>query len=299
MESLAVLGIALAIDRLGEPPARFHPVCWLGTLIGSLTRLAPPDPRRQLAHGVLIATVPGIAAALTTAILERLAGQTAWPAQCISRAILLSWTFSLAGLERAVFQVQTDLNRGDVTAARSSVMALVSRSTDELTEPEIAAASIESLAENASDSIVGPLLWWRIGGLPAAAAYRAINTADAMVGYHGRYEYLGRVTARLDDLMNLLPARLTGAAICLASLSPRALRIMLQEHGRTESPNAGWPMAAMAGALQCRLSKAGHYSLGASFTKPSSGDITRAVTVFRRATILAIFAILFIPDRPR
>jgi adenosylcobinamide-phosphate synthase len=151
-----------------------------------------------------------------------------------------------------------------------------------LSSEEIAAAAVESLAENSSDSVIAPLFWWNVAGPTAAAVYRAINTADAMVGYHGRYELLGRASARLDDAVNLIPARLTGLALCVASMRRRSLRTMLREHGRTESPNAGWPMSAMAGALRRRLTKPGHYVLAAQAPPPTYRDIEHAVTIVRR-----------------
>jgi adenosylcobinamide-phosphate synthase len=136
-----------------------------------------------------------------------------------------------------------------------------------------------------------------MGGPAAAAVYRAINTADAMVGYHGRYELLGRASARADDILNLLPARLTGVAICLSSPSSAAFATMRQGHWRTESPNAGWPIAAMAGGLTRRLTKVGHYSLGQSYLEPNVHDIDRAMKVMRRAVAVALPMLCLMPGR--
>jgi adenosylcobinamide-phosphate synthase len=158
---------------------------------------------------------------------------------------------------------------------------LVSRDTAALDAPLLAAAAIESLAENASDSVVAPLLAYALAGLPGACAYRAVNTLDAMVGYRGRYEYLGKVPARLDDLLNIAPARLTGllivaaAALCGAD-ARQAWRAMWRDHATTDSPNAGYPMAAIAGALGVRLEKAGHYCLNAGGRAPTAEDVRRA-----------------------
>jgi adenosylcobinamide-phosphate synthase len=240
----------------------------------------------QLWYGVVIATLPAVLVGAVIDHLDRITRLAPWPLRILVRGAVLSWTFSLAGLERAARDVATDLESPGIDAARQSVRSLVSRPTTNLTTDEIPAAAVESLAENASDSVIAPLLWWSIGGPAAAAVYRAINTADAMVGYHGRYEMLGRASARLDDAVNLIPARLSGLALCAASLRPRSLSTMLAEHGRTESPNAGWPMAAMAGALHRRLVKPGHYVLAAQAPAPNPRDIRHAIAIVRRATAL-------------
>ena len=142
---------------------------------------------------------------------------------------------------------------------------------------------MESVSENMSDSFIGPWLAFALLGLPGAFAYRAINTLDSMIGYHGPYEYLGKAAARLDDLINLVPARVTGLLVVVGGLAlpgqtaPGAWRIMLRDHGRTESPNAGWSMSGMAGALGVELEKVGHYRLGDPDRSIEPADITRAV----------------------
>jgi len=147
---------------------------------------------------------------------------------------------------------------------------LVSRDTATLSATQVSAATIESVAENLSDSVVAPLLYYAVGGLPAAFGYRFANTADAMVGYRDEvYEWLGKAPARLDDLFNLVPARLAAALIVAAApltgeSAGRAWRIWRRDAGKTASPNAGHPMSAMAGALDVELEKVGHYRLGAA-----------------------------------
>jgi adenosylcobinamide-phosphate synthase len=297
-EHLLVLGVALALDRLGELPTAWHPVGWIGILIAGLTRRAPHGSPSQFWYGVFIALVPAMLSGLIVEVLDRVAGRATSPIRVVLRGLLLSWTFSLQGLERAARAVEDDLRGEELDKARDHVRALVSRPTTTLASAQIAAAAIESLAENASDSVIAPLLWWRVGGPAAAAVYRAINTADAMVGYHGRYELLGRASARADDIVNLLPARLTGVAICLSSPGSAAFATMRQDHGRTESPNAGWPIAAMAGGLTRRLTKVGHYSLGQTYVEPNAHDIGRAVKVMRRAVAMVLPVLCLIPGRP-
>ena len=135
---------------------------------------------------------------------------------------------------------------------------------------------MESVAENASDSAVAPLLFWAVLGVPGAVAYRAVNTLDARVGYRGRHEWLGKASARLDDLLNLVPARVTAALLLVAGLAcgadaRRGLAVLRRDGARTESPNAGRPMAAMAGLLGVRLEKVGQYQLGDPI-RPVTGE---------------------------
>jgi adenosylcobinamide-phosphate synthase len=222
------------------------------------------------------------------ALAERLPAAPRW----LLAAWLLKTTLSLRTLLDAAERVRRALARGDLAGARAGLRWLVSRETDDLPPPLLAAAAIESVAENLSDSLVAPLLAYALGGLPGAFAYRAANTLDAMLGYRGRYEWLGKVPARLDDALNLLPARLTAGLLALAAgacgLDGRAAaRIARRDGPRTPSPNAGWPMAAMAGALGLELEKRGHYVLGQGGRLPSAGDIRRAEGIALGAAGLA------------
>lgn len=254
---------ALALDSRGEPNQRVHPVVWIGRLISWLERRSPTAPRDQLVHGLVVAALPAISAAAVGAAVGRLRRPWRW----LAVMWLLKTTFALRGLLEAGLAVQRRLAAGDLDGAHQELRSLVSRDVTPLDRPHTASAAVESLAENLCDSYVAPLFWYAIGGLPAALAYRAVNTADAMVGYRGRYEYLGKASARLDDALNYLPARITGLAlVCAAPLvglnGAGALRTMRRDRARTASPNAGWPMSATAGALGVWLEKPGHYRLG-------------------------------------
>lgn len=270
--------LALALDLVtGEPPSRVHPVVAMGRLITWLEQRAPATPRAQLAHGVLIAAVPALGSALLARSLERVPNR-------VVRALLSAWVlktaFSLHALLDASIQVEAALEGDHVDRARDALRSLVSRERASLDRAHVASAAIESTAENLSDSYVAPLFWYVVGGLPAALAYRAINTADAMVGYRGHYEFLGKASARLDDLVNYLPSRITAIALITAAplvglSATRAAAAMCRDGGRTASPNAGWPMAAAAGALQVWLEKPGHYRLGAGRV-PAAHDIRAA-----------------------
>lgn len=290
-----VLLLALALDWLvGEPPAALHPVVWLGKLITLLERRAPRDnPPAELLAGVGMT-----AACVSTATLPALA----LPHSRLAEALLLKTMFSWRTLHTAGERVRQPLAAGDTNGAREGLRWLVSRDTTQLDAGLIAAAAIESLAENASDSVVAPLLAYALAGLPGACAYRAVNTLDAMVGYRGRYEYLGKAPARLDDLLNLLPARLTGllivaaAGLCGAD-ARQAWRVLRRDHGATASPNAGYPMAAIAGALGVRLEKVGHYCLNPDGRDPTADDLWHASWIVGVAVGLASLLASLLSER--
>jgi adenosylcobinamide-phosphate synthase len=171
---------------------------------------------------------------------------------------------------------------------------LVSRDTAALSASEVAAATIESVAENASDSLVAPLFYYAIGGLPGALLYRLINTADAMLGYRDEErEWLGKIPARLDDVVNVVPARLTAWLIVAVAFLYRYDRrqtwhIWRRDARQTASPNAGHPMSAMAGALGVELVKIGHYRLGDGLKPPVHTDIERAITILYGIAVLML-----------
>jgi len=290
---------ALALDlAFGEPPAAIHPVVLLGRAIAQLEAIAPRAPAAQLAHGALLVAGPAIAATASGVAVRGLRPRVF---RTFAALWLLKTTFALRGLVVAGDTVAHDLESGDVAGARTHLRTLVSRPTGELDAPHVASAVIESLAENLCDSYVAPLLWYRLGGLPAALAYRAVNTADAMVGYHGPYEHLGKAAARLDDVLNLVPARLTALALAVAAplvglRGREALRGAWREHARTESPNAGWPMAAAAGACGVWLEKAGHYRLGGERV-PAARDVRRARTLALAGATVATIALLAVARR--
>ena len=227
-----VLLLALLLDlALGEPPNRLHPTVWIGNTVALAERIAPgPQAARaaQLAFGAGMALlIPAAWGAAAWAVSFGLL-QLHPLAYVIVVAVLLKTTFSVRMLHRVAAGIGRILTAGEIAEARRQMSALVSRDTSQLTIGQMAAGAIESVAENITDSIVGPLLAFALFGLPGAVAYRAINTLDSMVGYHGRYEYLGKASARLDDLVNVIPARLAAAAA--VAVHRRAAR-----HGRRAS----------------------------------------------------------------
>jgi adenosylcobinamide-phosphate synthase len=225
--------------------------------------------------------------------LVMVAAQLGWLGVVIEGLALKSM-LSLRGLAGAALGVRDELERADLAAARAGVgRHLVSRPTGGLDAGQVASATIESVAENLTDAFVAPLLFFLCFGLPGAVAYRVLNTADAMIGYRdGALLYFGRTAARLDDAFNIVPARVGAALIVAAAMvagadAGRALSTARRDHRRTASPNAGWTMSAMAGALGVRLTKPGAYTLGDG-PAPGQADIARAVRLLAVAAALAL-----------
>jgi len=209
---------------------------------------------------------------------------------------LLKGSFSLRGLLRAGEEVAAALLIRDLAEARRlTSWHLVSRDTSRLTESEIVGCVAESLAENLTDSVISPLFWFTAAGLPGAWFSRTVNTCDSMIAYReGDYEWGGKFAARLDDLVQWVPARLTAVCLCLAaglyrrSSGPSAWKALASERKKTASPNAGWTMSAVAGALGLRLEKEGHYLLNESRRSPSPDDLTPLFGLIKRAAFLGI-----------
>lgn len=287
--------LALLIDHLwGEPPVRLHPVVWMGKALGwAGERCAPPAAR---AHGqaegenwevfcasalywfALAASVVACAWLLQLAcLLLPPWGAVLGLAVCLKP--LLAWRM----LRTEVQAVEAALGQS-LEAGRERLSWLVSRDVAELTEVEVRESALESLAENLNDSVVAPLFWFAIAGLPGAALYRFANTADAMWGYRGerngrQWEWAGKWAARADDALNWLPARLTALLLWPVGQGAALWRIARL----TPSPNGGWPMGAMALRLGVRLGKPGVYTLNAAGREAVGSDVARATAHAWRA----------------
>lgn len=302
--------IAMIVEAVLSWPTRLHavighPVSWLGHLIEMLeTRFNNHDAsfaqRRLAGTGVAVATIlcAGIGAWAVTPILPGgfvgwvLIGLLAWP------------LIATRSMYDHVAAVSAPLIEGNLADARAAVAKIVGRDPDQLDESGVARAALESLAENTSDGVVAPIFWGLVLGLPGMAAYKAINTLDSMIGHRTpRYEAFGWAAARIDDVVNLIPARLTGLVFVMISGQPTsAWTCMWRDAGQHRSPNAGWPEAAMAGALKVRLSGPRAYEGGRSdepYLNPDArdadaADLKRGLALFVRAMLLlaAILAIL-------
>lgn len=299
MEFAGAMAVALAIDAvLGWPERLFraigHPVTWLGRLIDAVDEACnrsshPPAFRR--AAGVL-ATLAVIALPTILAIAVQTQLTAGWSRIVI--AGILAWPLvALRSLHDHVAAVARPLKSGDIEAARSAVSRIVGRDPATLDEAGIARASIESLAENASDGVIAPVFWGAIFGLPGIVGYKTINTLDSMIGHRTpRHEAFGWAAARIDDLVNFIPARLTGFLFAVLSARPAAaLSCITRDARRHRSINAGWPEAAMAGALGVRLSGPRVYHgtlanepwLNEGARDPLAADIAQGLKLYRGA----------------
>lgn len=280
-----VLLLAVFIDvALGDPPNRFHPVAWMGSLIAWMKRFRPHDaPMSEFAFGAGLVASGGLLVASCGALVLKIGTFLPSSLAILGEALLLKSTFSGRGLWTAATEVETALLQDDLPEARRLLSwHLVSRNTSQLTASQVAAATIESVSENTSDGIISPLFWYGVGGLPAALAYRFFNTADAMLGYRDpAHEWLGKVPAIWDDVLNWVPARITAVLTIIAAQMQngrgrQAFTIMRRDARTTDSPNAGYPMSATAGALDVELEKVGQYNLGAGQQQAQATDIAQA-----------------------
>ncbi|RMH61340.1 MAG: cobalamin biosynthesis protein CobD [Zetaproteobacteria bacterium] len=233
--------LALALEGwLGDPPNRWHPVAWFGRWAAHCERWCYRDARAAGCVAWFAAVAPAWMSAMA------LHAALGWVGDGLLLWLCLGWR-SLFAHVRAV------LDAPDLAEARSAVACIVSRDTDAMDVMAARRAALESLAENASDAVVAPLFWFALGGAPAAVLYRAVNTLDAMWGYRSaRYRRFGWCAARLDDLANYLPARLTAVMLLLSGQSAAWRKLRTQAHSHA-SPNAGWPEAALALAADVRL----------------------------------------------
>jgi adenosylcobinamide-phosphate synthase len=296
---------ALLLDAVfGEPPEALHPTVLMGLAISAFEKwaLRRESPRSRLLAGIVLAlSVPSLVFVSSRKILGVVPCKPGW----MIGSALLSTTLSMRGLGGAAGDVEHALREERLERARTRLGHFVGRDTEDLSESEVCRAAVESVAENTSDGVVAPMFYGALFGAPGALAYKAVNTLDSMVGYRRPlYEDLGWASARLDDLANLMPSRLT--MLCTAAVSGRSLGTLLTalRYGPlTTSPNAGMAEAAFAGALGIRLGGANTYG-GVLREGPNLGDgrppvpedIRRAVRLMRRCCALACI-LVFLAER--
>jgi adenosylcobinamide-phosphate synthase len=294
-EALVIFLLAAFMDiLLGEPPARVHPVVWIGKLISSLRARALARGRPTRLQGFVLALTVIIATVLAGHLLV-LAASAVPILGILVAAYLLKSTFAM----RCLLQVSSDIGKmidRDISSAKKMLPALVGRETNDLTRSQATSAVIESLSENYVDSILSPIFYYVIFspfglGLEAALAFKAMSTMDSMLGYKTKgLKELGFAAAHLDDLANFIPARLSVFLMALArpAKAGDSLRAALKYHARTPSPNSGWPMSACAGALGIRLEKPGYYVLLDEGREPDTSDVPRAVWFMAATTALTL-----------
>jgi adenosylcobinamide-phosphate synthase len=313
-DALLLVVAALLLDAMiGDPDWLWrrlpHPVVWIGNGIGWLERRLNRESRsrrwRKLAGVVTVILLVSIAIVIGGLLADLLNGN--WIGFA-TEALIASTLIAQRSLYQHVARVHRAFAEGGLPTARQAVAMIVGRDPERLDEAGVARAAIESTAENFSDGIVAPVFWLALLGLPGLIAYKTINTADSMIGHRSvRYQDFGWAAARLDDLVNLIPARLSGMLVAIVAPVAKAsiltsYRVMMRDAGKHRSPNAGWPESAMAGALGIAIAGPRVYAegavndpyLNAEGRTAAPDDIGRALRVFVAACVLqaAIYAAL-------
>ena len=300
MDIILILLVALFIEfTIGDPPNAVHPVAWLGKIISFFERFGLKGGKTfQFLYGAVI-TIGLMAAAAAGAwfLIDWLKGIN-YALYIIVAGILLKMTFSFVYLRKTALDIKKLIEKDEtLDQARFELRALVSRDTSKLPRPYLVSATVESVSESFCDSLVSPVFFFLLFGLPGAFAFRVVSTFDSMIGYHGKYEYLGKFPARLDDVLNYIPARISALLVIAGAYltrmgAGRAWRVAKVDHLKTESPNAGWPMAAAAGALGVQFEKIDHYRLGRA-ERPMTPEVVEDSLRLINSATLVWFIICF------
>jgi adenosylcobinamide-phosphate synthase len=292
-----VLALAAGIGLdyfFGDPRNKYHPVAWIGKVIGAaIPRLKSVTARSERTNGVVFAIAIVSATSLAAYFLAYASAYLAGAfALGIVSAILLKLTIAVRGMERHAQAIMGCLEQGDLPGARSNLAMIVRRNTSDLSEQHVLSATIECISESTVDGITAPIFYFSLFGPAGAVAYRTVNTLDSMVGYKDDFfREIGWMSARLDMLANYVPARLTAFLMIVSAKMIGAdwnnsLRMLQRDRAKTFSPNAGYPMATMAGALRIRLEKVGHYTLGDEQEPASLEKCQTAIRIMKLTTLL-------------
>ena len=307
LESLIIVGFALVLDlAFGDPKNRYHPTAWIGGLIAKLTPLGQNQNQKlERFGGIFVVTIPvGIVVTLLLTLdfgISLLS--TDWITLIVSvviGALLLKTTIAIKGLERYAMAVVESLEMNNLDSARENLSMIVKRNTSNLDKNHVISGVLESVSENTVDGITGPLFYYAIFGLPGAFVYRIINTADSMIGYKTDiFKNLGWFAATCDTILNYIPSRLTGlvmiiSAAILQNNWKESYKIMIRDGKKTESPNAGYPMAALAGALGTKFEKVNHYKLGSGELTLTKEHVHSAISIMKLTSIL-FFGLVIVP----
>jgi adenosylcobinamide-phosphate synthase len=289
---LGALAGGIGIDWLfGDPPNKYHPVAWLGHLIGFFVPRLKGGTEK--ANGIIFVISFVIIVALAVHLLVFATRYLAGVIELIVvSAIILKITIAMKGMERHATAIMNCLEAGDLAGTRQNLSMIVRRKTDDLDEQHILSATIECISESTVDGITGPIFYYSFFGPAGAFAYRVINTLDSMVGYKDDYfKDIGWMSARLDAVANYIPARITAllmvvSAKMLGADWKNSFNILQRDHDKTFSLNAGYPMATMAGALRVRLEKMGHYTLGDEQEPVTLEKCKEAISIMKLTTLL-------------
>lgn len=291
--SVAPLVIGLLLDALlGDPGWLPHPVRLFGKSIALMEKKFNKGYSRRK-KGFYVAVVLILATGILCYVFLQLVKQSSWLYFPVA-SVLVFYGLANRSLITETLKVNQTLNRQGLEAGRGKLSEIVGRDTSGLTKNQVRVAVLETLSENLSDGVVAPLFFYFLGGIPLMFVYKMVNTLDSMIGYKNeRYADFGFFTAKLDDVLNFIPARITAFLIAIVGLSKRSLRFIIQYGNRHSSPNAGYPEAALAGVLNCRFGGP-HYYQGVLVNKPYIGDKERVIYSkdINRAISINIFVIL-------
>ena len=299
LESVVIVGFALLLDFLvGDPKTRYHPTAWIGKLIASIVPFTKSNSaKRELIGGILLVSVIVVTVCTILVVLD--IGISLLTIDIVSLivsivvgSILLKTTIAIRGMQKHALAVVDAGEEGDLDSARNHLSMIVKRDTKNLDKNHILSGVLESVSENTVDGVTGPLFYYAIFGLPGAFVYRAINTIDSMVGYKtSLFKNVGWFGAKCDTVLNYAPSRLTGLVMILSALVlgynwKESLYIMRRDSRKLESPNAGFPMAALAGALGARLEKMDYYTIGNGSVEFTKSHVVSAITLMKVSSIL-------------
>jgi len=307
LESIVIVAFALGMDfAFGDPKNRYHPTVWIGTLIAKLTPLAKnQNTYVEKLGGIFVVTITvGVVVTLLSILDIGISLLTTdWLTIVVSvvvGVILLKTTIAISGMEKHAKAVLESLDQDNLDMARTNLSMIVKRNTKNLDKNHVISGVLESISENTVDGITGPLFYYALFGLPGAFVYRVINTVDSMIGYKTDiFKNVGWFGATCDTILNYIPSRLTGlimiiSAAILQNNWKESYKIMIRDGKKTESLNAGYTMAALAGALETKFEKVNHYKLGNGEIMLTKEHVNSALTMMKLTSIL-FFGIVTIP----
>ena len=307
IESILVVGFAILLDfKFGDPKNKYHPTAWIGTLIAKLTPIAKNEHSILEKLGGVCVVI--IASAIVIFLLFVLdigislitIDYVSLIVTVIVGGLLLKTTIAIHGMEKHAISVLESIDENNLDLARNHLSMIVKRNTKNLDKNHILSGVLESISENTVDGITGPLFFYSLFGLPGAFVYRVVNTADSMIGYRTSiFKNVGWFAATCDSILNYIPSRLTGLIMIISSAIlqnnwKESYKVMIRDGKKTESPNAGYPMAALAGALETRFEKINHYKLGDGEIILTKEHVYSAVSIMKLTSVL-FFGIVTIP----
>ena len=307
IESISIIGFAILIDLiLGDPKNRYHPTAWIGTFIAKLTTITKNQNStfEKVGGTIMIITISSVVVLLLSGLNFGISlisvDYISLILTVVISALLLKTTIAIRGMEKHAIIVLDSLESNDLDLARNYLSMIVKRNTTKLDKNHVLSGVLESISENTVDGITGPMFYYAFFGLFGAFVYRIINTADSMVGYKNDiFKNLGWFTAKCDTILNYIPSRLTGlmmviSAAILKNNWRNSYKVMIRDGKKTESPNAGYPMAALAGALETKFEKINHYKLGDGEITLTRDHVLSAIKIMKLTSIL-FFGIITIP----